>query len=228
MATPHYGGTLSPSGRVGRKPAEGTQFKTEVLLERLVRFDLMKTQGVSVMSDDDIARVLNKSKRRIAVLRTGIPYLRKRMEVLTGINTDAQESVEISVTRHKQMVKLMLPDALRVIADAVRTPVTASTSLAEKKFKVEVARDILDREGSFPRISRTDSHLKVEHNFESVDLASKEIMEAMGQEPVQASKPTQSILDAIAINKEFAESETLALQDMEASLKDLETNGQIN
>lgn len=218
---PHYGGSLTPSGRLGRKPAENTQFRVEVLLERLVRFDLAKAQGTSLMSDDDIARVLNRSKRRLNYTRGTVPYLKKRMEILTGISTDAADSVNVSISKHKQMLELAIPDALRVIMDTVRRPITMNISLAEKKFVVETARDILDRQGSFPRISRTDAHVKHEHNFAESDEVSRDLLDSLDG-PVQSKSPTESILQALAMNEKFSKSDTLSSQEMEASLVALE------
>ena len=217
----HYGGTITPGGRLGHSVAEKTQFRTAVLLERLVRFDLQKTQGTSILSDDDIARVLNRSKRNIQRIRDTVPYLKKRMELLTGISTDAEEFVEASTKRHRQYLELAVPDAMRVIIDAVRTPIGPNTSLAEKKFRVETARDLLDRQGSFPRISRTDSHVKHEHDFLSVDGVSKELLDSL-ETPVQENSATEEMLQALATNKKFTNSETLTSAEMEASMTALE------
>ena len=221
MANSHYGGSLTASGNLGRRPRPETLFKTEVILERLVRFDLAKAQGQSLLSDDDISRVLGRSKRALNSLRGKVPYLRKRIELTTGINTDATEFVETSVQKHKQMLKLLLPNALRVIADAVQTPNGVTTTLAEKKFKVEVARDILDREGSFPKISRTDSHVKMEHDFSEMAGISRELLDSIDG-PVQDDTPTEATLKTLAVNKAFTSTESLDSAELEASLAALE------
>ncbi len=218
---PFYGGSLTPSGRLGRRPHAKSMFRTEVMLERLVRFDLAKAQGRSLLSDQDISRVLGRSVRSINSIRSKTPYLRKRMEITTGINTDSEISVEQSISKHRQMLKLLLPSALRVIADAVSTPNDHQTTLAEKKFKVEVARDILDREGTFPKISRTDSHVKVAHDFSDVDGISRELLDSLDT-PIQEPSATESILQALAVNKKFTNSESLTSQEMEASMAALE------
>lgn len=222
MGVPHYGGSLTSSGRLGRRPGPGTTFAKEVFLERLVRFDLAKIQGRSLLSDQDISKVLGKSTRAINSIRSTVPYLRKRMEITTGIGTDVEGNVEITIAKHRQLLKMAIPDAMRAIFDAVRTPNDAQTTLAEKKFKVEVARDILDREGTFPKISRTDSHLKIAHDFSSVDGVSKELLDSMS-EPIQDDSPTESILQALAANQKFTNSETLSSEEMEASMARLES-----
>lgn len=222
MAASFYGGSLTQTGRLGRRPQEKSIFKLEVLLERLVRFDLAKAQGQSLLSDPDISRVLGKSVRAINSIRSTVPYLRKRMEITTGISTDADGQVQISISKHKQMLEMGIPDAMRVILDTVRRPIKSTTTLAESKFIVETARDLLDRQGSFPRISRTDAHLKVAHDFKETDGVSDEILRSL-EGSVQEENPTETILQALAANKKFTHSETLSAVDMEKSLLELES-----
>lgn len=220
----HYGGTFTKSGRLSATPERGLQFNVAVFLERLVRFDIAKANGTSLLTDIEISRVLGKSVRAIQSWRRRVPYLKKRMELLTGIHTDSSNAVELTTSRHKQMLGLMLPNALRTLYDALQTPTTVLTTLAEKKFRVEVAKDILDRQGDFPRISRTDAHVKNEHSFSSLDGVSKDLLDSIDV-PFQDDEAETSILikNKIAASKAFSQTETLTPQDMEASMLSLET-----
>ena len=220
----NYGGSFNKHGRISQLTGLKVQFRTEVLLDRLVRFDLAKAQGRSLLSDVEIGKILNRSVRSIVMIRRKIPYLKKRVELMTGINTDHQELTETSINKHKQMLRLMLPTAMRVIYDAAQGPMDATTTLAEKKFRVEVAKDILDREGSFPRISRTDSHVKHEHKFDDMDGISKELLDSIDV-PLQEEDPALalSIQNKITASKAFTQTETLSSELMEASITALET-----
>jgi len=218
VKTPFYGGTLLPSGRVSRNPQPGTQFRTEVFLEKLVRFDLAKAQGVSLLSDNDLARVLGRSARYIGAVRTKTSYLRKRMEVTTGISLDSETSVKNSIEKHRQILTMLMPDAFRVLADQLKQRPTNSV---EKRLQTTVALEVLDRQGSFPKISRTDSHVKLEHDFASADGVSRELLEALEGSP-QGDAASSYIQRALEANSSFSNSETLAPEAQEAALATLE------
>ena len=223
----HFGGSIGPgfakSGRLSRRPDGKHILGTIVFVERLVRFDLARLNGQNLMSDLEIAKVLGKSVRRLKYMRGTIPYMKKRMEFLTGINTDTAEQVAQASSLHRQQLKMMLPAALRIIYDTAQRPITPTTTLAERKFQVEVAKDILDREGSLPRISRTESHVKMEHDFGDLDGVSRDVLDSIDT-PIQAADPSSSkaITDAIAVSKDFSNTATLSAQEMEASLASLE------
>jgi hypothetical protein len=217
MATnPHYGGTITKGGRIGHKPKAGVQFKTEVMLEKLVRFDLAKAQG-AVILDEDLARIFGRSQRYLNVIRKQTAYLSKRMELATGIPTTAEKTVELTTARYKQYLIDLMPSAMRVFAD---TLCTAPKSIAEKRLQIDLAKEVLDREGSFPKISRTDSHLKIEHDFGAADGISKELLESMDGEAQPGASP--SIIEAIEANVAFTNSDTLSSSKQEKAMKMLE------
>jgi len=216
MATqPHYGGTLTSKGRLSSKPREKTQFRTEVMLEKLVRFDLAKAQGATIL-DEDLARIFHRSQRHLNVIRKKTSYLAKRMEIMTGISGIAQENVELTIARQRQVLKELMPTAFRVIADSLQSK---PTNLQEKRLQTSLALEVLDREGTFPKISRTDSHVKVEHDFAEADGVSKELLEAMGG---SAQPENESIIEAIRANSRFANSQTLDTTKQEQAMKILE------
>jgi len=212
------GGTLTKSGNLSSNPRPGVMFKTEIIMERLVRFDLAKLSGRSVMTDEDISKVINRSASYIRVMRTKDIYVRKRMELTTGISSDITMDTETSVRRHKQMLQLLIPDAMRVLVDSIQfQPVT----LQEKKFRADIAKEILDREGTFPKISRTDIHSKIEHDFTATDGVSRALLDALDGE-VQYKEQNHAIVQALEVNTAFSNSETLTAAEQEQALKALE------
>jgi hypothetical protein len=218
MATnPHYGGTLTRGGRLSTKPREGTQFRTEVMLEKLVRFDLAKAQGALIL-DEDLARILHRSQRHLNVIRKKASYLAKRMELTTGISVSAGETVELTIARQRQMLREMMPTAMRVIADSL---CAKPTSIQEKRIQTNLALEVLDREGTFPKISRTDSHLKIEHDYSSADGISKDLLESMDGS-AQHSDLDKSIIDVLEANEAFSNSDTLTSAKQEKAMKILE------
>lgn len=216
----HYGASFTKGGRLSRRPDGKHYFTFFIFLERLVRFDILKAAGTSLLTDKEIGKVLGKSARQLAWIRNQPPYFKKRMELTTGIGLDATKDVERTVNLHKQQLKMMLPLALRTIYDEAMRPNGPNTTLAERKFKVDVAKDLLDREGTFPKISRTDAHVKHQHSFDDMDGVSKDLLDSVDSH-VQDESP-EALQRTLAINKAFSDTDTLTAQEMEASLASLE------
>jgi hypothetical protein len=181
-----------------------------------VRYDLLKISGISLVSDQELSTLLKRSVSYLNALRAKPAYLRKRIELTTGISPSLETQVTSTVQKHKQMMRMMLPDAMRAIADVLQKP---ALTTAEMRLKMEVARDVMDREGSLPKISRTDSHVQVEHDFSSTDGVSRELLDALneGVEPSQ-----ESIRSLIQVNKAFSNSATLSKEEQEEALHTLE------
>lgn len=208
----HYGGRINKKGNLASTPYQGIQFKTMARIEKLVRLDQATTTGVPI-TDAEIGRILKCSKFLVRLLRRKPEYLQLRMEVLTGISTSAENAVEAIVAARKQALRDMLPMALRVVADTLTNPLTNSA------LKAKIALEVLDREGTYPKISRSDVHHKVEHDYGDQDQVSKELLGYMDK---AQDETNPSILKAIDANKKFSNSETLSPQQQEAAMAALE------
>lgn len=216
-STPHFGASINKRGRLSQQPYEGHQYKTIVRIDKLVAFDIFKATNPGGLSDDEIARVLGCSKRYVEGLRRRTYYLRRRLERTTGIAINNDFTVEQTVQVQKKLLREMMPTALRAIAeDLEKVPQT----LAERKHRAAIALDVLDREGTFPKISRSDVHTKVEHDWGKADGVSSELLAAMGGAP-QEQEP-KSILEQLKITQSFSNSETLAPETQQKVMIDLE------
>lgn len=212
----HFLGSLTKKGRLSTKVEQDIWYRTAVLVERLVRIDLANAKGAGI-PDPDIARMLKRSVVYLQALRKKRAYLVKRNELTTGIVLTLDGEIEEVVRYRKQQLKELMPSALRVYSDILQNkPLTTQ----EKRLQAMVAQEVLDREGTFPKISRTDTHVKVEHEFSELDGVSKDLLEAMGGKP--QSKEEGSILEAISRNKAFANTEQLNALEQQAALKALE------
>ena len=214
----HYGGTLTPKGNLSSRPLKGKRFQDMARLERLCRIDIaIATAGIPV-PDSDIALMLGRSEYLIRRMRKKVEYLRFRTAIQTGVALETEVSAAEMVEYHKTRFRDMLPDALRVIADELTKP---AATIAERKLKVELARDVIDREGSFPKISRTDVHAKIDHNYDAIDSVSSELRAAMDA-PLQDEELLQNVQVVLEANRAFSNSETLTHDKQEAALHQLE------
>jgi hypothetical protein len=209
--------TITRKGRIGNKPREGTHFATEIVLEKLVRFDLAKAQGKSLITDHEIAKILGRSTRSLAYLRKHLSYLKKRVELTTGIGVSTAQTVDEAIRQQRMVLKMAMPTALRVLMNQLEQ---VPTTIAEKRLQTQVALEWLDREGTFPKISRTDIHQKVEHDYSSLDAASKDLLEALDS-PTPA-RPADEIESILKVNDQFSNSTTITIKDQQDALTDLE------
>ena len=215
----HYGGSLTAKGNLSQMPRRGKRFAYLALIEKLVRLDLgMHNSGI-VVPDGDIGRMIGRSARYVTVIRRSVDYLTMRIQIQTGISISSEATAKDIAEYRRAHFREMLPDALRVVADAL---LVQPKSLAERKLQTQIALEVMDREGTFPKISRTDVHAKVEHDYSSLDAVSAELLSVMDSPMQSEALPArlQGILDA---NRAFSNSETLTHDKQEAALASLET-----
>lgn len=216
----HYGGSLTPKGRVGRRPESKQLFSRLALVERVVRLDIgaVLTTG-NPYPAADIARLIGRSPRYVRCLRETPDYLRMRLQIQTGvaIGTDASQK-DLHNYRVAQF-KEMLPDAIRVIADEFARP---AITPFDRKLKLDLARDLMDREGTFPKISKTENKLKIEHDFSQTDAIANELLSVMDS-PTQFKELPLTQQRALEANSSFTNSETLSSVQQEEALEALES-----
>lgn len=215
----HFGGSISKTGRLSQQPYEGHQYKTIVRIDKLVAFDIFRASNpTGTLTDAEIAKAMGVSTRILEGLRKKPWYLKRRMERTTGVALNNDLTVEQTVALNKKFLKEAMPTALRVLVDQLQTP---AYTLDDKKHQAKIALEVLDREGTFPKISRTDVHQKVEHDWSKADGVSQALLDAMDGAPQETDSP--SILDALKITSAFSNSETLAPETQSKLMNELET-----
>ena len=209
----HYGGSLNPkTGRLGSKPAQKNMFKKLQRLEKIVRLEAAGFGEVA------IASMLCVSTQRLRYIKKSADYLNARIKITHGIIIDMDSNLEMIKSQRREMLTQMLPAALQVLANEVQSQ---GTTLAERKHKVALAQDILDREGSFAKISKTEVKPVDMFDFEKADEASRSIISTIrGTAPPLGGSEHSAV--AVAANTEFSNSHTLSAIDQEAALKSLE------
>lgn len=223
----HFGGSLNPkSGRLGPKPSQGTAFKKQKRFETIVR---LENAGIGEAA---AAAMLCISVPRLRFIKKNPDYLNARMRITHGIILDHDSSLSQIREQRKEMLTQMLPPALQVLANELLQP---AHTLAERKHKVEVARDLLDREGTFAKVSRTEVKPVDHFDFEHADKASSEILAVIkgtapaacggravsGQKTDVASETTTE--SGLAAAEAFSNtSKTLSAIDQQLALSKLE------
>lgn len=212
--TLHYGGSISSkTGRLGSKPAPGAMFKKLKRLELIVR---LENAG---LTEAAAAAMLTISVPRLRFIKKSPDYLAARMKITHGIIVDFDKDLDLVKSQRKEILAGMLPPALLAIANELQMP---AITLAERKHKVAIAQDLLDREGSYAKISRAEVK-PVEHfDFESADKASASVIAAVKGIAAPSASAKELASKIVEANVEFSKSHTLSEVDQQAALTELE------
>ena len=227
LNTLHYGGSMNmKTARLGAKPKVGSTYRKQSRLETMVR---LENAG---LPESAAAAMLCISVPRLRTIKKSPEYLIARMQITHGIivNKDARLS-EIKAQR-KELLTQMLPPALLVLANELQRP---ALNIAERKHQVAIAQDLLDREGTFAKVSRTEIKPVEAFDFEHVDEQSRSILNAIRNvAPAPVGGPARAAavtnyeeivthtLEAVEANEAFSNSHTMSQTDQERALEKLE------
>lgn len=207
----HHGGMLgAKTGKLGQKPGPGQQFKARRRLENIAR---LENAG---FTKPQIAVMLAISTNRLSHIMKSADYLIVRMAITHGLVVDHEAQLSVIKAQRKEMLTQLLPPALQLLANELqRQPVT----IAERKHAVSLAQDLMDREGTFAKVSRTEIKPVDAFDFEKVDGISRSVISAIKNSAMPSSQHTQ---EALAAHKEFSNCHTLSAIDQQGALKALE------
>lgn len=216
-----YGGTgpskAQPIYRHNCKPALGTTFRSQKRLELLVR---LENAGIP---DSQISSMLSISVPRVRQLKRSKDYLRARIKITHGLILDQELALEQIKEQRRDILREMLPPALQVIANCVNT---RPTCFAEQRLQVTVAQDILDREGTYAKVSRSEVKPVDHFDWEPTDASASEIVQLMrasigtGETTVRIAEGRTAKL--IEISKAFTAGSNISPEEAIASAKMLE------
>lgn len=221
MATPpqgsssnhlHYGGGFTRKGGASSLP-NGRKFKTQKRLETIVR---LENAGFTV---GQIAPMIMISQKRVQQIIRSTDYLNARIRITHGIIIDHESTLSQIKEQRKEILTQLLPPALQALANEIQAP---AVTLMERKHKHAVITDLLDREGSFAKISRAEIKDVDHFDFEAADAQSRSLINAVRSVASPPTGKTEEIRKAIAQNVAFSQSHTLSSIDQQEALKALE------
>lgn len=224
-----YGGSVIKGSNIGIQPVKGTTFREQRKIEDIIR---LENAG---FGDKAISGMLCVSARRIQDLKKQSRYMEARLRVTHGIILDRDSRLAVIKEERKEYLRGLLPEALQFLAKELETP---ARTLPERKFKFALTQDLLDREGTFAKVSKTEIKPVDAFDFEKADMESAAVIEALRGATVQ--HPQHSI-EAITANEKFSNSHTLSAIDQQEALDSLDkeaesfdalalmpTNGEVN
>lgn len=211
--TLHYGGSISiKTGRLGAKTAAAATFRKVKRLELMVR---LENAGIP---DTAAAAMLVISVPRLRHIKKSPEYLQARMKITHGLVIDYDGSLAQIKSQRREMLTQMLPHALQVLANEIQRP---AISLAERKHQTAIAQDIMDREGLFAKISKTEIKPVDEFTSDAMDAESAKLI-SIAKKYAPTADQSDSVRAAIESNIEFANGRTINSVEQQKALTDLE------
>jgi hypothetical protein len=177
----------------------------------------------AAMSEHQIATMLLISIPRLRTIKKSPDYLKARMKITFGLIIDQDSSLAAVKAQRREMLTAMLPAALQIIANAVSRP---AVGIAQEKLQISVAQDLLDREGTFAKVSRAEIKPVSSFSFESVDESSDSVIAAIKGTGASRSAPKATddttVTEALELAAQFSRSKTLSAVDQQTALDDLD------
>jgi methyl-accepting chemotaxis protein len=192
-------------------------FKKTKKLEMLVR---MENAGLTIHT---IAAMLCVSTNRIIQIKKSPDYLIARMKITHGLILDQDMSLATIKEQRREMMTQLLPAALQVLANEIQRP---TNTLAERKHQAAVAQDLMDREGTFAKISKTEVKPVDEFSFGMMDAESKKVIDTIKQIAPPAPG-AEEIRATIEENIEFTNGRTINTTEQQAALSELEEEAKL-
>lgn len=201
------------SGKISAKIAARMTVKRAMKIEKIVR---LTNEG---FKDDAIALMMGITITYVSMLRRTPEYLAIDAQVRTGVIARYDRHLLETIDAQQEELKEMLPESLNVLR-------TILFDRSNPRLRLEAAKEIMDREGSLAKVSKTEIKTRHEYDF---DQHEKDI-EADILSAMQSSNPVtdQDITDFVKSDLDAEGQEKLHAAIEATRLEDLKTSSSIN
>lgn len=159
---------LTPNGNTSTKKAPGMQWKRYMRVERIARLDL------AGFTEEEIAFSQGITKVRVNQLKRTPEYIAIRLQCATGVVAQADRNMLADIDANHQVIKDMIPEALVAVRDAI-------LDRNNPALRLRAAQDLLDREGTLAKVSRTEVKAHVEYDFTQHEGVASSLLSALQQ-----------------------------------------------
>jgi len=133
-------GNPVPTAAARVAKGNGPSFKRRVRMLRAARLE------AALYKDPEIAAFLNLSLAGLAQMKADPEYAAIRMQVLTGVVSDAEKELIRDTEYKHELLRDLVPAALRNLFDLANSQ--------NESIKLKATAEILDREGTMAKVSR--------------------------------------------------------------------------
>lgn len=168
---------LTPKGNTSTKKAPGMQYMRYMRMEKIVRLELAH------YSEADIAFHQGISVVRVNQIKRTPEYIALRAQIGSGLVSEADRQMFEDEANLSGMVRQMVPEALLAVRNAI-------LNNQNPALQLKAAQDLLDREGTLAKVSRTEIKTKIEYDFDQHEDTANSLLAALKQNEAQRSQPS--------------------------------------
>jgi hypothetical protein len=162
------GTVTTPAGNLSAKCSPGRTWKRRMRIERIVRLSLQ----IPPLSDTEIAISQGVTKQYVSMLRRSPEYIALVATVKTGVISQMDKSLFENIEDNQEVIKDMVPEALQALYETI-------LDKNNPALRLKAAETVLDREGTFAKISKTEIKKKVEYDFTHQDTIAGDLLSAL-------------------------------------------------
>jgi hypothetical protein len=166
----------TPAGNISVKPKLHRSWRRHIRMEQAARLE-----ASGQFSNNEIARILNIKVITLHQMKAQPEYLAKRAELATGVVVDLQDGLRTDAENLRREIQDMLPSALRTLRNAVQRGAVDNAPVADLKVGMEAAKELLDREGTFQKVSKTEVKIKEIPNFAQNQRTEEDLLSLLAQ-----------------------------------------------
>lgn len=156
----------TPKGNPSAKVSPGHTYKRRLKIEKIARLT------AAGYTDEEIAFTVGIGKVYVSMLRRTPDYIAVLAEVNTGVISNLDATLREDTLNVRAELKGMVPAAILALRDALYDK-------SNPRLRLEAAKEILDREGSIVKVSKTEVKLEKEIDFAKHDLVADDIIAAL-------------------------------------------------
>ena len=164
----------TPLGNNSVKPRPGRYFRRHLRMEQALQ---LETSGQ--FSNNEIAAILGISLVTLHQMKAQPEYLAKRAEMKTGVIVDLSNGLRVDTDNIRREIQDMMPAALRTLRNAVQRGAVDGASTHDLKLGMDAAREIMDREGTFTKVSKSEIKVKEVPNFADQETVEKDLLQLL-------------------------------------------------
>jgi hypothetical protein len=158
-------------------------------MERIARLE------IAGYIDEEIGCAIGITKQYVSMLRRTPEYVGIRMEIASGVLSEADRLLLQDQEATYEQLKQLVPSAMLTIKNTLHNS-------RNPKLQFDAAKEILDREGTFAKVSKSEVKLKDKFEFEENTLIVTDLLAALQKNNPQETEEMMDSFTNSGLSKE--------------------------
>lgn len=158
-----------------KNPMTGMTWKRSMKLERIARL-VADPKGYT---NEQIGNMLHCTAQTIVLIKQTPQFHAKMLEVVSGVTSDWDLDLRMDQENSRQELKSMVPSALMEIRNALLSN--------NPNTRLKAATEIMDREGTHAKVSKTSVSVTQAPNMESDPHVVSNLMQLLASAPANSA-----------------------------------------